>query len=150
MKKPEFQNLSGILGIPQTPDFFETLLLLQLLLDHSKYLTGETSYTVPPCNKARISNFHLEFHEFQIFLKCYSFSFYLIILIFTSKSRYTVPPYNKAGISKFGLESLSSQFCYDFYNLLLIILIFVNHRSNKDEFLLLLAVVAIWIKTVNT
>ena len=56
------------------------LLALQFLFDNSEYFTGETRHIVPPCNKAGISNFRLEFH---ISLKRYSpFSSYLIILNF--------------------------------------------------------------------
>ena len=85
---------------------FKSLLLLYFLFDNSEIFTGETVHIVPPCNKARISNFCLEFQEFQEFqisVKRYSsLNSYLIILIFfTRKSGYIVPPCTKAGISNF-------------------------------------------------
>ena len=46
---------------------FKSLLLLQFLFDHSEFFTGETSHIVPPCNKAGISNFCLEFQKLQKF-----------------------------------------------------------------------------------
>ena len=59
------------------------MLLLQSLLDDSEFLTRETRHIEPPCNKAGLSKFHLEFveyDEFQISLKCYfSFSRFWII-----------------------------------------------------------------------
>ena len=65
---------------------FKSLLLLQFLFDHSEFFTGETRHIVPPCNKAGISNFCLEFQKFQKFQissKRYSsFSSYSIILNF--------------------------------------------------------------------
>ena len=65
---------------------FKSLLLLQFLFDHSEFFTGETRHIVPPCNKAGISNFCLEFQKlqkFQISWKRYSsFSSYSIILKF--------------------------------------------------------------------
>ena len=77
---------------------FKSLLLLQFLYIHSEFFTRETKHIVPPCNKARISNFQF---EFQISLKCYSsFSSYLNILIFyTGETRYIGPPCNKEEIS---------------------------------------------------
>ena len=45
---------------------FKSLLLLQFLFDNSEFFTGETRHIVPPCNKAGISNFYLEFQKFQI------------------------------------------------------------------------------------
>ena len=68
------------------PDFLKTLPLLQFLFNHSEILTGETRYIVSPYNKARISNFCLEFQKlqkFEISSKHYSsFNSYLIILKF--------------------------------------------------------------------
>ena len=65
---------------------FKSLLLLQFLFNHSEFFTAETSHIVPPCNKAGISNFCLEFQKlqkFQISWKRYSsFSSYSIILKF--------------------------------------------------------------------
>ena len=49
------------------PDFLKTLLLLQVLFDHSEIYTGETRHIVPPSNKAGISNFCLEFQKLQKF-----------------------------------------------------------------------------------
>ena len=88
------------------PDFLKTLLLLQFLFEHSKILTGETRYIVSPYNKARISNFCLEFQKLQ---KLPDFFKTLLLLqflfdhseIFTGETRHIVPPYNKAGISNF-------------------------------------------------
>ena len=73
--------------------------------------TGETRHIVSPCNKARISNFCLEFQKLQklqISLKCYS-SLFDHSEIFTGETRHIVPPYNKAGISNF--------FCLEFQKL---------------------------------
>ena len=68
------------------PDFLKTLLLFQFIFDHSEIFTGETRYIVSPYNKARISNFCLEFQKlqkFQISSKRYSsLSSYSIILKF--------------------------------------------------------------------
>ena len=65
---------------------FKSLLLLQFLFDNSEFFTGETRHIVPPCNKAGISNFCLEFQKlqkFQISWKRYSsYSSYSIILNF--------------------------------------------------------------------
>ena len=59
---------------------FKSLLLLQFLFDNSELFTGETRHIVPPCNKAEISNFCL---EFQTSLKRYpSFSSYSMVLNF--------------------------------------------------------------------
>ena len=88
--KPEFQisayNSRNCRNIAETTDFFQTLLLLQFLFNHSEIFTGETRHIVSPCNTARISNFCLEFQKLQklqISLKCYSsFSSYSIILKF--------------------------------------------------------------------
>ena len=44
---------------------FKLLLLLQFLFDHSEFFTGETSHIVPPCNKAGISNFCIEFQKLR-------------------------------------------------------------------------------------
>ena len=53
------------------------LLLLQFLFDHPDFFFPDKLgiYIMPPCNKARISIFQLdfqEFQEFQISLKRYS------------------------------------------------------------------------------
>ena len=65
---------------------FKSLLLLQFLFDNSEFFTGETRHIVPPCNKARIPTFCLEFQKlqkFQISWKRYSsYSSYSIILNF--------------------------------------------------------------------
>ena len=65
---------------------FKSLLLLQFLFENSEFFTGETRHIVPPCNKAGISNFCLEFQKlqkFQISWKRYSsYSSYSIILNF--------------------------------------------------------------------
>ena len=65
---------------------FKSLLLLQFLFDNSEFFTGETRHIVPPCNKAGISNFCLEFQKlqkFQISWKRYSsYSSYSKILNF--------------------------------------------------------------------
>ena len=44
-----------------------SLLLLQFLFENSEFFTGETRHIVPPCNKAGISNFCLEFQKLQKF-----------------------------------------------------------------------------------
>ena len=102
-------------GIPRTPDFFETLLLLEFLFDHSEFFTRETRHIGPPCNKVGISNFHL---EFQISLKhCSSFSSFLVILnfFFTREAEHIVPPSNIAIISNFRLEfQISLKCCSSF------------------------------------
>ena len=78
-------DLSVIIVVRPSVNFhFKSLLLLQFLLDHSDFFTRETKHIVPdivpPCNKAGISNFQI---EFQISFKHYSsFSSYLIILNF--------------------------------------------------------------------
>ena len=54
---------------------FKSLLLLQFLFENSEFFTGETRHILPPCNKAGISNFCLEFQKlqkFQISWKRYS------------------------------------------------------------------------------
>ena len=65
---------------------FKSLLLLQFFFENSEFFTGETRHIVPPCNKAGISNFCLEFQKFQKFQiswKRYSsYSSYSIILKF--------------------------------------------------------------------
>ena len=53
---------------PSSVNFcFKSLLLLQFLFDNSEFFTGETRHIVPPCNKAGISNFCLEFQKLQKF-----------------------------------------------------------------------------------
>ena len=92
------------------PDFLKTLLLLQFLFDHSEIFTGETRHIVPPYNKARISNFCLEFQKLQKYLPDFLKTLLLLQFlfdhseIFTGETRHIVPPYNKAGISNFCLE----------------------------------------------
>ena len=88
--KAEFQisaqNSRNCRNIAEITDFFQMLLLLQFLFNHSEIFTGETMHIVSSCNKARISNFRLEFQKLQklqISLKCYSaFSSYSLILKF--------------------------------------------------------------------
>ena len=46
---------------------FKSLLLLQFLFENSEFFTRETRHIVPPCNKAGISNFCLEFQKLQKF-----------------------------------------------------------------------------------
>ena len=94
------------------PDFLKTLLLLQFLFDHSEIYTGETRHIVPPYNKARISNFCLEFQKLQKIAEMPDFLKTLLLLqflfdhseIFTGETRYIVSPYNKVTISNFCLE----------------------------------------------
>ena len=91
------------------PDFLKALLLLQFLFDHSEFYTGETRHIVPPCNKAGISNFCLEFQEIAEILNFFKTLLLLQFLfdhseIFTGETRYIVPCYNKARISYFCLE----------------------------------------------
>ena len=80
---------------------FKSLLLLQFLFDNSEFFTGETRHIVPPCNKAGISNFCLEFLKLQKFQWKRHFSSVLIRSFwnFTGETRYIVWPYNKARIS---------------------------------------------------
>ena len=83
---------------------FKILLRLQFLFSHTEIFTRKTRYVVPPCNKAGISNFHL---EFQISMERYSsFSSFSIMLIFffTRETRHTEPPCNIAGISNSHLQ----------------------------------------------
>ena len=88
---------------------FKSLLLLQFLFDHSEFFTGETRHIVPPCNKAGISNFYL---EFQKFVEIPDFLKTLLLLqflfdhseIYTAETRHIVPPCNKTGISNCCLE----------------------------------------------
>ena len=82
-------ELMVLLICPLVNFCFKLLLLIQFLFDHSEFVTGETSHIVPPCNKAGISNFCLEFQKlqkFQISSKRYSsFSSYSMILKFLLK-----------------------------------------------------------------
>ena len=101
--------LSVVRRRPSVNFCFKSLLLLQFLFENSEFFTGETRHIVPPCNKAGISNFCLEFQKlqkFQISWKRYSsYSSYSIILnFFAGETRHIVPPCNKAGISNFCLE----------------------------------------------
>ena len=78
---------SSVVRRPSSVNFcFKSLLLLQFLFKNSEFFTGETRHIVPPCNKAGISNFCLEFQKlqkFQISWKRYSsYSSYSKILIF--------------------------------------------------------------------
>ena len=77
---------SVVVRRPSVNFCFKSLLLLQFLFDNSEFFTGETRHIVPPCNKAGISNFCLEFQKlqkFQISWKRYSsYSSYSIILNF--------------------------------------------------------------------
>ena len=94
------------------PDFLKTLLLLQFLFDHSEIFTGETRYIVPCYNKARNSNFCLEFQKLQKYCRNYRFlqnatppSFlFNHSEIFTGEPRHIVSLCNKARISNFCLE----------------------------------------------
>ena len=84
---------------------FKSLLLLQFLFNHSEFFTGETSHIVPPCNKAGISNFCLEFQKLQKFqISWKRYSSFSHSEIYTGETRHIVPPYNKARISNFCLE----------------------------------------------
>ena len=58
---------SVVLRRPSVNFCFKSLLLLQFLFDNSEFFTGETRHIVPPCNKAGISNFCLEFQKLQKF-----------------------------------------------------------------------------------
>ena len=117
-------------GIPITQDFFKSLLLVQLLFDHSEFFTRETRHIVPACNRVRISNFCLEFQELKISLKHYSLSSYSIILIFfTKETRHIVPPCNKAGISSFCLEFQIYLKCYSSFSCYSIILNFFTRET---------------------
>ena len=86
-----------------------------VLFNHSENFTGETRHIVSPCNKARISNFCVEFQKLQklqISLKCYSsFSSYSIILKFLLV---------KLGIQCHPITKLEFQifFCLEFQKLL--------------------------------
>ena len=65
-----------------------------------------------PCNKARISNFCLEFQKLQKITDFFKMLLLLQFLfdhseIFTGETRHIVPPYNKAGISNFFLLRIS-------------------------------------------
>ena len=94
------------------PDFLKTLLLLQFLFDHSEIYNGESRHIVPPYNKARISNFCLEFQKLQKYCRNARFLKTLLLLqflfdhseILTGETRYIMSPYNKARISNFCLE----------------------------------------------
>ena len=103
-------ELMVLLICPSSVNFcFKSLLLLQFLFDNSEFFTGETRHIVPPCNKAGISNFCL---EFQKFVEIPDFLKTLLLLqflfenseFFTGETRHIVPPCNKAGISNFYLE----------------------------------------------
>ena len=59
--------LSVVRRRPSVNFCFKSLLLLQFLFDNSESFTGETRHIVPPCNKAGISNFCLEFQKLQKF-----------------------------------------------------------------------------------
>ena len=66
-------------------------------------------HIVPPCNKAGISNFCLEFQKLRKFPDFFKTLLLLQFLfdhseIYTGETRHIVPPYNKAGISNFYLE----------------------------------------------
>ena len=58
---------SSVVRRPSVNFCFKSLLLLQFLFDNSEFFTGETRHIVPPCNKAGISNFCLEFQKLQKF-----------------------------------------------------------------------------------
>ena len=58
---------SVVVRHPSVNFCFKSLLLLQFLFDHSEFFTGETRHMGPPCNKAGISNFCLEFQKLQKF-----------------------------------------------------------------------------------
>ena len=60
-------------NIAEMPDFLKTLLLLYFLFGHSEIFTGETRYIVPCYNKARNSNFCLEFEKLQKYCRNYRF-----------------------------------------------------------------------------
>ena len=71
-------------------------------------------HIVSPCNKARISNFCLEFQKFAEITDFFKMLLLLQFLfdpseIFTGETRHIVPPYNIAGISNF--------FCLEFQKL---------------------------------
>ena len=62
---------------------FKSLLLLQFIFNHSEFFTGETIHIVPPCNKAGILTFCLEFQKFKedylvLFLMCTMLFNYII------------------------------------------------------------------------
>ena len=106
------QNSRNCRNITEMPDFLKTLLLLQFLFDHSEVFTGETRHIVPPCNKAGISNFCLEFEKLQKYCRNCNFFQTLLLLqflfnhseIFTGETRHIVSPCNKARISNLCLE----------------------------------------------
>ena len=68
-------------------------------------LTRETRHIVPPCNKARISKFHVEFHNIFETLLLYQFLLNYSE-IFTREMGHIVLPCGVVGISKFCVEFL--------------------------------------------
>ena len=82
---------------------FKTLLRLQFLFSHSEIFTRKTRHIVPPCNKAGISNFHLEFQSSMESYSSFS-SFSIRLTFFTRETRHTEPPCNIAGMSNSHLE----------------------------------------------
>ena len=136
------QNSRNCRNIAEMPDFLKTLLLLQFLFDHSEFFTGETRHIVPPCNKAGISNFCLEFQKLQKYCRNYRFLPTLLLLqflfnhseIFTGETRHIVSPCNKARISNFCLEFQKLQKfqislkCYSSFSSYLIILKFLLEK----------------------
>ena len=79
-------NSRNCRNISEITDFFKMLLVLQFLFDHSEIFTGKTRHTVPPYNKAGISNSCLVFQKLQKFdissKSYFSLSSYSIILKF--------------------------------------------------------------------
>ena len=145
-----FKFLPRIPGIPRILDFFEMLLLLQLLFDHSEFFyQRKPRHIVPPCKKTGFSNFHLEFlkfQEFQIYLKRYSsFSFFFDHSeIVIKETRHIVPPCNIVRIPNVCLDLQEFQMslkCYSCFSCCSIILIFLPeklgilcHPVTKPEF----------------
>ena len=78
---------------------FKSLLLFQFLFDHSEFFTRETKHIMPPCNKAKISNFKFPVRISDFFETLLPLQFLFDHSeFFTRETRHIVPSCNKSRI----------------------------------------------------
>ena len=121
------------------PPTFPLNRLLQFLFDHSDFYYWKKLgiyHVVPPCNKARISNFHLELKDFFKTLLLLQF-FFNHSDFFTRETRHIVPPCNIAGISNLHLDfQISLKRCSSFSSYSIIMIFFFTRETKAYSVIL--------------
>ena len=121
------------------PDFLKTLLLLQLLFDHSEIFTGETSTQCHPITKSEFQISAQNSRNCRNIAEITDFFFKTLLLlqflfdhseIFTEETRHIVPPYNQAKDLKFLLRIPEIAEIPDFFKTLLLLEFSFDHSGN--------------------